>query len=126
MVFGQQTFKTDAQQVTLSQQLNHFREAQSTVAAQQEQLKKEKQVVNNPFASYNENVLGPIGDLDRADLADQPAYFKPVPLNTVTAAVTQQEVDTPELHQARAFLAGGPRTGPLEDRSDGTAANANL
>lgn len=55
--FGRQTFKTDAHQVTLSQQLNQFREAQQVNQSEPDHLKKERQMVQNPFASYNENAL---------------------------------------------------------------------
>lgn len=82
--------------------MNQFREAKQTAKIQEEAQKQAtQQVINNPFASYNENVLGQIGDLERADLAEQPSYFKPVPLNTTNAVVTQQEIDTPELDNAR-------------------------
>ena len=114
VAFGHQTFKTDAQQVTLSQQLNQFREAQQPRSQQREEeshLKKEKdpQVVNNPFASYNEKALEQLGDLDRAEASEQPPYLRPMPLNTIAGEeiraqevdVQQQEVDTPELNQAR-------------------------
>lgn len=74
--FGRHTFKTEAQQVTLSQQLNQFREAQQLPASQPEHLKKERQMVQNPFASYNENALGQLGDLDRAGVGEQPAFAR--------------------------------------------------
>ena len=61
--------------MTLSQ-LNQFREAQQLPASQPEHLKKERQMVQNPFASYNENALGQLRDLDRAEVGEQPAFAR--------------------------------------------------
>lgn len=67
-----------------------------------------------------------MGDLDRADAEDQPPYLKAAPLNQV-AAVRQQEVETPELRQARDLASGErQRLATLEDGSDGTAAIPNV
>lgn len=67
-----------------------------------------------------------MGDLDRADVEDQRSYLKAAPLNRM-ADVRQQEVETPELKQARDF---GPREhqrlATLEGRSDVTAAIPNI
>lgn len=118
--FGRHTFKTEAQQVTLSQQLNQFREAQQMPASQPDHLKKERQIVQNPFASYNENALGQLGDLDRAAAGDQPAFARQVPLNDMAAEVTHQEVDTPELQRARDLMSGEQRVmAPEDEERDG-------
>jgi hypothetical protein len=83
-------------------------------------------VVSNPFASYNENAFGAMGDLDRADVEEQPSYLKAAPLNQM-ADVRQQEVETPELKQARDLVPGEQqRLATLEGRSDGTAAIPNV
>lgn len=89
---------------------------------QQEHLKKERQAVSNPFASYNEHALAGVGDLDRAELAEQPAYSRPMALNAGSDEFTQQEADTPELQDARDLAAGEQRALTRAEPSDGRAA----